>query len=86
MLSDESLYATELAEYLVYEGVAFSDAHTIVGRLIRYSQDKGFLIKEMSDAKLRSFHQKLSLKAVKRIMNPQYALSSKNPQKKVRKK
>ncbi len=76
-LEDEELYATELAEYLVTKGVAFGDAHKIIGKLIRYSEDKNIKIKEMPDKELKSFHRKLSHKAVIGVMNPQYAISSK---------
>jgi len=76
-LEDESLYATELAEFLVFKGVAFKEAHTIVGKLIRYSEDKKIKIKEMPDRFLKTFHKKLTSKDVKKIMNPRYAVSSK---------
>lgn len=76
-LNDESLYATELVEYLVFQGVAFKNAHDIVGKLIRYSKDKNIEIKSISDKQLRSFHSKLSKKVVKEIMHAKHALSSK---------
>ncbi len=76
-LEDEELYATELAEFLVYQGVAFKEAHFIVGRLIRYSEDKDIKIKEMSDKVLKTFHKKLNHKAIKKVMNPEHAVSSK---------
>ncbi len=77
VLEDEELYATELVEFLVYEGVAFREAHNIVGRLIRYSQDKQIKIKEMPEKSLKLFHRKLSPKNIRRIMNPEYAVASK---------
>ena len=76
-LEDEELYATEIAEYLVCEGVAFGYAHTIIGKLIRYSEDKNLKIKEMSDKVLKTFHPKLSHKAINKIMCPEYAVASK---------
>ncbi|MFH2137053.1 MAG: argininosuccinate lyase [Candidatus Omnitrophota bacterium] len=76
-LEDECLYATELAEFLVYEKVAFKDAHDIVGRLIRYSQDKNIKIKEMPDKLLRTFHRALNQKDIKKIMTPEHAIKSK---------
>ena len=71
------MYATELAEFLVYEGVAFKDAHDIVGKLIRYSQDTGIKIKDMPDKRLKEFHGQLNKAAVKKVMNPEYAVKSK---------
>ncbi|MBU4479120.1 MAG: argininosuccinate lyase, partial [Candidatus Omnitrophica bacterium] len=76
-LADESLYATELAEFLVFQGAAFKDAHDAVGRLIRYAQDNATPIRQLSDKKLRSFHVKLNQKDVCRIMAAQHAISSK---------
>jgi len=76
-LEDESLYATELAELLVFKGVAFREAHTIVGKLIRYSEDHHTKIKELSDKVLKSFHHKFTQKDIVRVMNPKYAVSSK---------
>ncbi|MFH1505342.1 MAG: argininosuccinate lyase [Candidatus Omnitrophota bacterium] len=76
-LEDEELYATELVEFLVYEGVAFAQAHTVVGKLIRYSQDKNVRIKDLSDKIIKSFHKKLNHTAIVKIMNPEYAVFSK---------
>ena len=39
-LQDESLYATDLAEYLVSRGVPFAEAHRAVGRLLAYADRK----------------------------------------------
>jgi len=77
VLEDEELYATELVEFLVYEGIAFGEAHDIIGKLTRYSQDRGVLIKNMSDKTLKTFHKKLSHSDIKRIMDPKYAVASK---------
>jgi argininosuccinate lyase len=40
--------ATDAADYLVNHGVAFRDAHTIVGKLVLYCIDKGISLDEMS--------------------------------------
>ncbi|MBN2120420.1 MAG: argininosuccinate lyase [Candidatus Omnitrophica bacterium] len=76
-LCDESLYATELAEFLVYQGVSFKQAHDLVGKLVQYSEDKKTKIKDIPDRILKSFHKKLDHKSILRIMNPHYAVSSK---------
>ena len=75
-LNDEQLYATELAEFLAFKGVAFKEAHSIVGKLIRYSEDKNMKIKEMPDKLLKKFHKLLSQKEVNKIINPKYTISS----------
>jgi argininosuccinate lyase len=77
-LKDENLYATEIAEYLVMEKeVAFSQAHDIVGKLIRYSEDNKLKIKEMDQDLLKKFHPGLEIKALKKVMTPDHAVSSK---------
>lgn len=77
ILKDETLYATELAEYLVFKGVSFREAHDTVGKLVRYAQDKGKKIKEMDDKTLKKYHGELNQKVVKKIMSPEHAISSK---------
>ena len=77
VLEDEELYATELTEYLVHEGIAFSEAHGIIGKLVRYAEDNDVKIKELSDKVLKTFSKKLNNKDIIRIMNPEYAISSK---------
>jgi len=47
--------ATDLADYLVRKGVAFRDAHEIVGRAVRHGIDTGHDLGEMSLAELQSF-------------------------------
>ena len=68
VLEDESLYAVDLAEYLVREKkVAFSDAHDIVGKLIRYSEDNDCSIKDISITALKKLSTHLDKKAIRRI-------------------
>ncbi len=77
VLTDQSLYATEIAEFLVHQKVPFKDAHQIVGKLIRYSEDKNIKIKQFSDNTLKKFHKALNKKEINKIMNPKYAVSTK---------
>ncbi len=76
-LEDETLYATELAEFLVFKKVPFRDAHTVIGKLVRASEEKNIKIKDMSDKVLKRFDRNLSHKEIVRIMNPKYAVASK---------
>src|SRR3990167_2536340 len=48
-LDDESLYATDLSDYLVQNKVPFKEAHTIIGKLIQYKYKTGKEIRAMSD-------------------------------------
>lgn len=45
--------ATDAADYLVNHGVAFRDAHGIIGRIVLYCIDKGICIEEMSLEELK---------------------------------
>jgi argininosuccinate lyase len=47
--------ATDLADYLVGRGIAFRDAHEIVGKAVTYGIDKAIDLSDMSLAELRQF-------------------------------
>jgi len=47
--------ATDLADYLVRKGIAFRDAHEIVGRAVRYGIDAGKDLGEMELSELQQF-------------------------------
>lgn len=49
------LNATEVADYLVNKGVAFRDAHGIVGEIVIYCEDKGCAIEELSLDEFKRF-------------------------------
>ncbi len=48
------LNATELADYLVNKGIAFRDAHRIVGEVVILCEDKGAAIEDLSLEDLKS--------------------------------
>jgi len=76
-LADESLYATDLAYYLVDKGVPFAEAHGIVGRLVRFSADSGTAIRAMSESKLKEFSDKLIKREVVKLLDPRVSVVSK---------
>ncbi len=76
-LEDECLYATDIADYLVQKGIAFKEAHTIIGKLISYKLKKGELIKDMRDDELKRFHPLLNHKKMREIINPETSVKSK---------
>jgi argininosuccinate lyase len=47
--------ATDLADYLVRKGIAFRDAHEIVGRAVRFGIDEGKDLAEMTLEQLQTF-------------------------------
>ena len=48
--------ATDLADYLVRAGVAFRDAHEVVGKAVAHCATAGCDLAELSLATLQSFH------------------------------
>jgi len=52
---DPALVATELADYLVAKGIPFREAHEIVGKVLRASEQDGKSIREMPLARLKEF-------------------------------
>ena len=49
--------ATDLADYLVRKGVAFRDAHEVVGKAVRYGIEQGKDLAAMGVEELRGFSQ-----------------------------
>ncbi|MBU1887621.1 MAG: argininosuccinate lyase [Candidatus Omnitrophica bacterium] len=58
LLRDETLYATDIMEYLVKKGVALKEAHDSVGKVVRYCASNKLNISEVPLNKLRSFNSK----------------------------
>ncbi|MGE5280679.1 MAG: argininosuccinate lyase [Deltaproteobacteria bacterium] len=67
-MADEGLYATALADLLVGKGVAFAEAHAVVGRMILYCADEKKSLRQLSQAQLTSFSPKLQKEEVARVI------------------
>lgn len=76
-LEDESLYATDLVYYLVDKGIPFINAHTIVGKLVKYSIDNEIEIKSMTDKELAKFSKKIIREDILKLFNPLVSVKSK---------
>ncbi|MDD4955945.1 MAG: argininosuccinate lyase [Candidatus Omnitrophica bacterium] len=77
-LEDESLYATDLVYYLVDLGVPFKNAHTFVGRLVKYSIDNNIAIKAMPEELLKKMlSSKISKKELIKRFSPEFSVESK---------
>ncbi len=59
MLEDEFIYATDIAEYLVNKGVAFKDAHRVVGEIVKHCESAGLNISALSIRELKKFSDKI---------------------------
>lgn len=75
-VKDESLYATDLADYLVSKGIPFKEAHRIIGKLIKYSIDKKVRLKDMPDELLKTFSDALTAKEVRKRLSPVFSVKS----------
>ena len=76
-LKDEALYATDLVYYLVDNKIPFKEAHTIIGKLIKYSLDNEIKIKDMPDNLLKKFSNKLIKKEIVKLFDPLISVKSK---------
>ena len=56
-LEGDFLLATELADHLVNQGVAFRQAHHVVGRLVAHLESKGADFRAVDLPMLRTFHE-----------------------------
>lgn len=76
-LKDESLYATDLVYYLVDKKIPFKNAHTAIGKLIKYSLDNDIPIKNMTESELKKFSGKFIKKEVLKLFDPEVSVRSK---------
>jgi argininosuccinate lyase len=77
-LKDESLYATDLVYYLVKNGEAFKNAHTIIGELIKYSIDNNIPIKSIPEDLLKEkFSDKFIKNEIVKLFDPKISVESK---------
>lgn len=75
-LLDEFIYATDIAEYLVRKGAAFSEAHRIVGNMVGYCSKKGVNISGLSLTELKDFSELLD-GDIFGLLNPEASVSGK---------
>ena len=59
--SDPMLLATDLAEHLVRQGLAFREAHQVVGRVVVHALEAGLPLSKLSRDTLRSFDPSLDI-------------------------
>ncbi len=75
-VQDDTLFATDILEYLVRKGVAFSEAHETVGKVVRHSQDSGKPVRELSMQEWKAF-SKLFDSKVYDLFDPQVSVAAK---------
>lgn len=55
-LVGDPLLATELADYLASKGLAFREAHHVVGRIVRHCEKNDINLSQLGSSGLQSFH------------------------------
>ncbi|MDP2921427.1 MAG: argininosuccinate lyase [Candidatus Omnitrophota bacterium] len=76
LLEDESIYATDVMEYLVKKGIPLKEAHDITGKILSYSMDRKLKLGEVSLRELRIFSSEFN-KDVYGLLNPGKSVSLK---------
>lgn len=66
--------ATDLADYLVLQGVPFRDAHHIVGGLVREAENAGVQLSGLSQEVLAQAHQSLVQPEAQQALDPRAAV------------
>jgi len=71
------LYTVDIAGFLTRKGVPFKEAHNIVGKLVKYLEEKKFEISDVPEKVLKSFHKKMDKKSILSLLNPKKSVMSK---------
>lgn len=66
--------ATDLADYLVLQGVPFRDAHHIVGALVREAEERGVQLGDLPSDILSALHASLANPEAKQALDPKLAV------------
>ena len=74
--SDELLCATDMAEYLVKKGIAFKEAHSIMGKAVAYALKKKIFLSEITLEQWKKFSSHFD-KNIYRLLNPQTSVAAK---------
>lgn len=75
--SGNFLTAVDLADYLVEKGLAFREAHKIVGKIVKYCLEGEKKLTDLSLEELQSFEKKFEINALK-IFSPAASVRKKN--------
>jgi len=73
---DSLLYATDLLDYLILKGIAFKDAHDLVGKMVRHSLAIERPLKELSFSELKQFSRVIE-KDIYQVFNVNKSLAGK---------
>lgn len=68
--------ATDLADWLVVQGMPFRDAHHLVGKVVRWCEDNGKFLPELTDTDLKTVSDVFTPDAL-RVLSPATCLENK---------
>lgn len=77
-LAEGFLMATELAEYLVRRGVPFRRAHHLVGRLVRWCEERGKRLEELAFEEIRERIPEAEADVIE-VLRPEHVLERQVP-------
>ncbi|MFH1836963.1 MAG: argininosuccinate lyase [Candidatus Omnitrophota bacterium] len=75
-LEDEFIYATDLAEYLIKKDMSFSDAHKVIGNIVKHCSENGKNISDLSLAELKNYSDLLE-EDIYGLLNPTTSVMNK---------
>ena len=75
--NNEAFFSVDIMEYLIKKGVAYREAHDVVGTMIRECLDKGRKIASLTKEELIRFSPKFD-EDVKQLLNPQTSVQIKS--------
>jgi argininosuccinate lyase len=76
-LAEGHATATDLADYLVRQGVAFRDAHEVVARAVREAERRGTDLAQLPLATLQRFSPRIEAD-VKRLLTPEGSVAARD--------
>ncbi len=84
LLKDEKLYITDVAEFLVYKGMPFREAHEVIGKVYKHCVENKMKFSDMSLSELKKFSglfddKVFSLFNPNKSVNSKVTLNSTNP-------
>jgi argininosuccinate lyase len=72
------LCATDLADFLVLQGMPFREAHHVVGGLVRLAEERGVDLADLPDSELAKVHAALGTPEARQALNPELAVERRN--------
>lgn len=76
--TDEFAMATDVADYLVKQGVPFRESHNIVGRMVAYCRENGKQPGSLEQEELSGFHDMLEKDKFRTLLDPRNSVETRS--------